>query len=112
MPATYAATLFKHISSTYDSEDGKIYAIKVRQDLGVKTGLGSGTVNGGVWIGAKRMRHAHFRGKAGLDQLIKRSYPCSNKFWSDNVGKHTEISMDGIVMVCTGFTGEKAHAAP
>lgn len=109
MPATYGATLFKHISSVYDSEDGKFYKITIRQDLGTKTGLGTGTVNAGRWIGAKRLRHAHFRGKTGLDQLIKRSYPCSNKFWLDNINKSpaAEITMDGVVMVLTGFTGEK-----
>jgi hypothetical protein len=106
---TYGATLFKHINSTYDAEDGKVYSIKIRTDLGTKTGLGGGTVNAGRWIGAKRLRKAHFRGKTGLDQLIKRTYPCSNAYWTANVNKSpaAEITMDGVVMVLTGFTGEK-----
>lgn len=107
---TYGATLFKHIPVTYDSEDGKFYSIKIRTDLANKTGLSATpAANAGKWIGAKRMRHAHFRGKTGLDQLIKRSYPCSNKYWLDNVNKSpaAEITIDGVVMVLTGFTGEK-----
>ena len=109
---TYTGTLFNHITVSYDAEDGKIYSIGIRQDLGNKTGLSATPApNAGRWQNAKKLRRAHFRGKTGLDRLIKRSYPCSNAWWKDHVGVHTEITMDGVVMVLTGFTGEKAHGA-
>lgn len=107
MPATYD-NLFARQYALYDSEDGKTYRIKIRTAVGNQTGLAAdGNATGGVWSKNKKYtRKAHYKGQ-GADVIIKRSYPCSNAYWTQHADLAHTISVDGLTLQLTGFTGEK-----
>lgn len=111
MAATYGSTLFKHVYARYDSEDGKVYRVIIREDLGTKTGLqADGAADGGIWKGRRRrMRHANYKGTGAGNETIKRSYPCSNQYWTQHADLQHTIEMDGVTLQLTGFSGEKTR---
>lgn len=110
MPATYSANFFKKAYALYDGETGTTYRVKVRLELGTQTGLGAdGAADGGIWTkNHKYLRRAHYKGE-GVDQIVKRTYPCSRQYWIDHADLNHTITMDGLTLHLTGFSGEDLH---